>query len=79
MLDPYKTLLAQQPQTQTVLQPMLDHLDHIDQKTRSKAKRSRNTAELQKTLKPAIRSITRSSRFRPFPTCSIWRASHTNS
>jgi hypothetical protein len=50
MLAPFKTLMAQHPETQTALQPMLDHLDQLDQQTRQQTEAvTKTTADLQKT------------------------------
>jgi hypothetical protein len=51
MLQPFKTLLAQHPETQPALQPMLDHLAELDQKTREEIQTVGGiTAQSQKTL-----------------------------
>jgi hypothetical protein len=51
MLQPFKTLLAQHPETQPALQPMLDHLAELDQKTRDEIQTVGGiTAQSQKTL-----------------------------
>ncbi|MEO6967325.1 MAG: hypothetical protein ABI132_02560 [Rhodanobacteraceae bacterium] len=51
MLAPFKSLLAEHPETQAALQPMLDHLDQLDQKTRQQSDAVVKTAaDLQKTL-----------------------------
>jgi hypothetical protein len=51
MLEPFKSLLAQHPESQSVLQPMLDHLADLDEKTRDDIQTfSKITAESKKTL-----------------------------
>jgi len=52
MLQPFKTLLAQHPETQPALQPMLDHLADLDEQTRDDMQvLAKVTAQSQKTLK----------------------------
>lgn len=51
MLAPEKALLAQHPEAQAALQPMLNHLDEIDQETRQQTDAVAKTiADVQKTL-----------------------------
>lgn len=52
MLQPFKTLMAQHPETQPALQPMLDHLAELDQKITEESQTiSEITAQSKKTLK----------------------------
>ncbi len=52
MLAPVKSLLAQHPDAQPALQPMLDHLDQLDQQARREGDAVvKASADLQKTLK----------------------------
>ncbi len=52
MLQPFKSLLAQHPETQPTLQPLLDHLAELDEKTRADSEALvKLTAQSQKTLK----------------------------
>jgi hypothetical protein len=51
MLQPFKALLAQHPETQPALQPLLDHLADLDEKTRDDSQVvAKITAQSQKTL-----------------------------
>jgi hypothetical protein len=51
MVEPFKTLLTQHPESQPVLQPMLDHLADLDEKTRDDIQTfEKITAESKKTL-----------------------------
>ena len=52
MVQPFKSLLAQHPQTQPALQPFLDHMAELDEKTREDSQALvKLSAQSQRTLK----------------------------